>query len=113
MPMRELLAAWRRVRGIIEEVEDLHGRIATARTPTVPDVLVPLAYRHLCADARRDTPDAVIGIAGHYLSQRYPELREYLLTPEQRDRLQGLRAEIDALLTDEAAPHDPVRDGAR
>lgn len=108
MLMRELLAAWRRVRGIIEEAEEVHARIAASREPTVPDVLVPIAYRHLLTGGRPDTPDAVVGIAGHYLSQRYPELREYLLTPEQRDRLNGLRAEIDALLTDA-----PARDTAR
>ncbi len=103
--MRELLAAWRRVRGIIEEAEEVHARIAANRDPTVPDVLVPIAYRHLTR-SRSDTPDAMVGIAGHYLSRRYPELREYLLTEEQRDRLNGLRAEIDALLTDASASDD-------
>jgi len=98
--MRDLLAAWKGVRALLEEAESVHGAVSQRTEPTFVDVVLPLAYKHLVSGRLSDAPDtnALVGIAGHYLGQRYPELREYVLTDAQRSRLGDLRTHIDEIL---------------
>ncbi len=101
--MRDLLDTWRQMKGLMEEAETVHSAIAQRVEPSVFDVVLPLAYKHFVSGKLADAPEgnALVGIAGHYLGQRYPELREYVLTGAQRDRLTELRTQIDQLLRGE------------
>lgn len=96
--VRDLVASWRRLRGFLEEAERVHDAVSRRKDATIADVMLPIAYKHAIADNPNVTDGTIVGVAGHYLSQRYPELREYVLTSEQRERLAGLRDEIDQLL---------------
>jgi hypothetical protein len=99
--VRELLNSWRRLRSLLEEAEHVHDALSRHKDPSIADIVLPLAYKHVIADNPNVKDDAIVGVAGHYLSQRYPELREYVLTTTQRERLAGLRDEIDRLLNDQ------------
>ena len=94
--MRDLLIAWRRLRDILEEAEEVHATIAKRKDPSITDVLAPLAYKRLFGDQE----STIVGIAGRYLERKYPELRTYLLTPTQRSRPSDLHTQLALLLNE-------------
>ncbi len=76
--MRDLLETWRQAKGLLEEAETVDGVIAQRAEPSVLDVMLPPAYKHLVDGKLSDAPEgnALVGIARHYLCDSQGNWRE-------------------------------------